>query len=79
LIAGVFTFRDLFIIPPSAPSHLLERTGVQRELPDKLYDGDAGIACDGLPPGASARNRYALKHKSETTNERILKNAENTS
>ena len=34
---------------------------MQRELPTKLYDGDAGEAGDGSNPGASARGRYAAK------------------
>jgi hypothetical protein len=31
------------------------------DLPIKLYDGDAGIACDGPSPGASAQSRYVAK------------------
>ena len=33
------------------------RPGVRRELPAKLYDGDAVSADGGPNPGASARNR----------------------
>jgi len=33
------------------------RPGMRRDLPAKLYDWDAEIACDGSNPGASAQSR----------------------
>jgi len=35
-----------------------KRPGMRRDVPTKLYDGDAGIACVGPNPGASAQDRY---------------------
>ena len=37
-----------------------KRPGMRRDVPTKLYDGDAGIACDGPSPGASAQNRLGF-------------------
>jgi hypothetical protein len=43
---------------PGSPIIRWRRPGIRRELPSKLNDWDASIACDGPSPGTSARNRH---------------------
>lgn len=45
------------------PATRWRRTGMRRDLPTKLYDEHAGIACDGPIPGASVRNCCAASVK----------------
>jgi hypothetical protein len=39
------------------PNNSLERTGDQREMPDKVKIGGAAVKCEWASPGRSARGR----------------------
>lgn len=41
---------------------------MRRDLPTKLYDGDAGLASEVAIPGASARSRYVSNTTERMTN-----------
>jgi hypothetical protein len=49
------------------------------ELPMKLYDVDAGMACDGPNPGASAQSRYAaIGAKGDRYEENVIRHPVHT-